>query len=144
MILKQGITWGNKHPKKLFLIDGSGAILSAFLLGIVLVEWERIFGIPRSVLYFLALLPCLFTVYDIYCYRTKSKNIGTLLKGIAWMNLAYCILSMGLAIYHFQKITYFGWSYLILEMGIVITLATLEWKVAGQLIRQIQVSATDQ
>ncbi len=130
LILKPGIKWGSKYPKKLFLIDGLGAILSAFLLGVVLVEFERFFGIPRLTLYFLALLPVLFALYDFYCYLSKIKRIAAFLRGIALMNTAYSILSITLAIYHFQKITYLGWSYILLEILIVITLATIEWKVA--------------
>ena len=61
------------HPKKLFLIDGLGAMLSAFLLGIVLVELETIFGIPTSVLYWLASFPIFFTLVDFYAF-TKGKN----------------------------------------------------------------------
>ena len=53
------------HPKKLFLIDGLGAILSAFLLGYVLVKLERVFGIPSKTLYFLATLPMFFVIYDL-------------------------------------------------------------------------------
>ena len=34
------------NPKKLFFIDGCGAILSAFLLGIVLVRFEKYIGMP--------------------------------------------------------------------------------------------------
>ncbi len=139
-MLKQGIKWGSEHPKMLFLIDGTGAILSAFLLGIVLVELESIFGIPRLTLYFLAVLPILFSVYDIFCYRVKSNNISPLLKAIAVMNIAYCILSIGLATYHFRKITFFGWSYLLIEVFIVITLATIELKAANHLILQKSVS----
>ena len=121
------------NPRKLFLIDGSGAILSAFLLGVVLVELERIFGIPRKALYFLALLPCLFAIYDFYCYQRKSRDVGAFLKGIAFMNITYCLLSTGLAIFHYQKVTYFGWIYIVLEIIIVTTLAIIELKTATKL-----------
>ena len=141
MILKQGIKWGSKHPKKLFMVDGIGAVLSAFLLGIVLVELESIFGIPLPTLYFLAVLPILLAVYDFFCYRIKSENISPFLKAIAIMNIAYSIISIGLAIYHFQKITYFGWSYLVIEVLIVITLATIELKVARNSILRKSASA---
>lgn len=56
MTIKKILEWGNANPKKLFQIDGLGAILSAILLGIILVRFERFFGIPVSTLYFLASL----------------------------------------------------------------------------------------
>jgi len=124
---------GNEQPNKLFLIDGFGAALSAFLLGVVMVELEGVFGIPGPTLYFLALFPCLFAIYDMYSYRSKRKNIGELLKGIAFMNIAYSILSLGLAMYHAEVITYFGWGYLLLEIMIVIALANIELKTARDL-----------
>ena len=44
MKFKDVITKAELNPKKLFLIDAYGAILSAFLFGVVLVKFEEIFG----------------------------------------------------------------------------------------------------
>jgi len=70
------------NPKKLFLFDGFGAILSALLLGVVLVELESIFGIPRKTLYFLAFLPCLFATYDFFCYFRMKQTFQSFLKAL--------------------------------------------------------------
>jgi hypothetical protein len=120
-------------PKRLFLLDGCGAILSAFLLGVVLVRLENIFGIPPSALYVLASLPCLFALYDFYCFFKIKHNLGFYLKAIAVVNVLYCCLSMGLAFYHFQKLTFFGWIYIVVEIVIVAALANLEISVANKL-----------
>jgi len=128
----------NSEPRKLFLIDGFGAIVSAFLLGVVLVKWEEIFGIPPSTLYFLAFLPCLFAIYDFYCYQKDSKNLGIFLKAIATMNLLYCCLSIGLAFYHHHTITLFGWVYILNEILIIITLVYFEFKAAKLLTSKIE------
>lgn len=119
---------GEKYLKKLFLIDGFGAILSAFLLGVILVKLERFFGIPKSTLYFLASLPLLFATFDFYCYFKIERNLDTLLKSIAIINLLYCFLSIGLAFYDYQKITNLGWAYIIIEVLIVTTIAIIELK----------------
>ena len=66
-------------PKVLFLVDGLGALLSAFLLGFVLVRLERVFGIPPDALYLLATVPCLFALYDFYCLRSIN-DAGRYLK----------------------------------------------------------------
>lgn len=121
------------NPKKLFLIDGYGAIVSAYLLGVVLVSLEHYFGIPPSTLYILASLPILFAVYDFYCYRKTSDKLGTYLQGIAIVNILYCCLSLGLAFYHLNTITIVGWIYILIEILVVITLAILEFKVAKQI-----------
>ncbi len=117
------------HPKKLFLIDGLGAMLSAFLLGIVLVELETIFGIPTSVLYWLASFPIFFTLVDFYAF-TKGKNTKMFLKIMAALNLFYGILSLIFVVLYFEKMTFWGSLYLILEMVIVTFLAFIELKVA--------------
>lgn len=136
MLFEHAINNINKNPRILFLIDGIGAILSAFLLGVVLVEFSNIFGIPQSTLYLLAGVPCFFAVYDFYCYQKVDKKISVFLKGIAIMNLMYCCLSIGLAFWHYQEITKFGWIYIILEVLIIITLVTLELSIAKGLIRK--------
>lgn len=118
------------NPKKLFIIDGLGAILSAFLLGVVLVGFESIFGIPKSTLYCLAFFPCLFAIYDFYCFFMDGNNISLQLKGIAILNLLYCCLSVGLIIYHHHRITKYGWAYLMIEIIIVLALAYYELKTA--------------
>jgi hypothetical protein len=120
-------------PKKFFLIDSFGAITSAFMLGYVLVKLENVFGIPKTTLYLLAFFPCVFVVYDICCYLRVKKNISFYLKSIAYMNIFYCCISIGLAFYHYEKITYWGWIYLIFEVLIVITISYIEIKTAHKL-----------
>lgn len=82
--------WGIQHPREMFLVDGLSALLSAFLLGIVLVTFEELFGVPKSTLYFLASLPCIFFVYDFYWYFNVNKTSSLFLKIIAIANLLYC------------------------------------------------------
>ncbi len=124
------INKARSSPKRLFLVDGLGAVLSAFLLGVVLVRLESFFGIPRTTLYFLAFLPCLFAVFDLYSYQNNGDNTSRFLRGIATANLLYCCLSIGLAFYHVNEITVFGWIYIIIEVVIIIILSVVEFKVA--------------
>jgi len=119
-------------PKNLFLIDGLGALLSAFLLGVVLVKLQPYIGMPIKELYFLAAIPCFFAVYDLICYFKVKENWRPYLKGIAIANLHYCVLSVGLLIYHFPKLTGLGVAYFIGEILIVIGLAWYEVKVVSK------------
>lgn len=116
--------------KQLFLIDGLGALLSAFLLGVVLVKFENVFGMPRNTLYILAFLPCLFAIYDLYCYLKIKKNHAPFLKGIAIANLSYCVISIGFAFHHYEQLTTLGWTYFILEIVVVVIIAIIELKAA--------------
>ena len=138
MIWKQATKWGEENSRRLFLIDGMGALLSAFLLGVVLVELEETFGIPPAMLYLLALFPCFFAVYDFYSYQQKNHALGMYLQRIAWLNLGYCLLSVGLAIVHAEAISHLGEAYLAIEILIVCTLAILELRVAKRLIARSQ------
>lgn len=124
------------NPRKLFLIDGIGAIISSIMLGIVLVKLKGVVGIPASTLYILALFPVLFALYDFYCYRFERKSLGTLLYVIGGINLLYCYLSAGFGFYHIETITWLGSSYLILEILIVSLLAFIEIDVAKRLSNQ--------
>jgi hypothetical protein len=130
MLINRIILWGKQNPKAFFRIDGIGAIISAVLLGLVLVEFEVLLGIPKNTLYFLALLPCLFALYDFYCYVRIDKKTKLFLKGIALMNVLYCFLSIGLAFYHRNSVTHWGWVYIIVESIIVVSLAIVEFKIA--------------
>ena len=123
------------NPTKLFIIDGLGAILSAFLLGYVLVKFENIFGIPSKTLYTLSAMPVIFALYDLYCIK-KKDDLGHFMKGIAIINLTYCCISILFAFYHLRTITIFGWSYLTIEILIIIILTIIEYKVAKRLIKK--------
>ena len=122
-----------KQPQKLFLIDGIGALTSAFLLGIVLVEFQPLFGLPVSTLYFLASFPVFFALFDYYAYHKESKFIPIGLKSIATLNIFYCIVSIGFALYHNVSISFLGWCYILVEVGIISILAFWEMKIAQDL-----------
>jgi hypothetical protein len=138
MVSTQAKEWLKKHPKKLFLIDGLGAMLSAFLLAMVLAPMEQLVGIPRTTLDRLALVPCLFVLYDLYCYYFTTNKPGAYLKGIAAFNTAYCCLSLILVINHFRLVTFFGWSYLLLEIAVIMMLASVEWKLGAAMNKKIE------
>lgn len=121
-----------ENPKQLFLLDGFGAILSAFLLGVVLVQLESTFGMPREVLYPLALAACGFAIYDFICYFRITKNWKPFLIGIAIINLIYCIISIGLMIQHYPQLTTLGVLYFCGEIVILFVLIGIELKVASK------------
>ena len=118
------------NPKKLLLIDGCGAILSVFLLGVVLVKFEKYVGIPPATLYLLAVFPTMFAIYDLFSYLQLDYKQPLLLKGIAFFNLIYCCLSIGVAFYHYETLTTLGWIYIFIETLIIMIFATWELNIA--------------
>lgn len=121
------------NPKTLFLFDGLGAALTAFMLGFVLVKLEAIFRIPTPTLYVLAVIPVLYVAYDLFCYLTTNHKRPQFLKGIAILNVLYCVLSIGFAIYHSSVISVWAWMYIVIEIVIILVLVSIEFKVARQL-----------
>jgi len=116
----------DKGFKKLFLIDGLGALVSAFVLAVILVKFEHYFGIPIKALYFLAGVAIIFAIYDGYCYFiAKQVTKGHLLL-IAYANLSYCLLSLGVGIYHRSSLSLLAWLFIAGELAIISTIAWIE------------------
>ena len=116
-------------PYKLFLIDSSGALLTAFL-SLFLTKFENIFGIPAKSLYYLSFLGGIFFIYSFTCFLGKVINWAFYLKIIAIANFFYCCLTISLIIYLYQQLTILGLIYFVLEVIIIIVLATIELKIA--------------
>ena len=111
-------------------MDSLGAMLTAFLLGVVLANLESTFGMPRKILYILALVACLFAVYSFSCYYLVSKNHNPYLMAIAIANLTYCGITLSLVIFCYDILTWLGVTYFLLEIIIVVSLAIIEIRVA--------------
>ncbi|WP_103070885.1 hypothetical protein [Aquimarina sediminis] len=124
------------NPKKIFIFDGLGALFTAFSLGIVLVNLERFFGIPKTTLHTLSILPLLYMVYDLFCYFQVNKHIGFWLRGIAILNLMYCLISIGFALNDSQYIKISGWIYITIEIIVIVAIAVYELKLANKLIKK--------
>ena len=133
-MLQNAIVKSAADPKNLFIVDGLGALLSSFLLGVALVKFQEYFGIPVPTLYFLAVLPLFFVLYDFYSYIKPATHSGRLLRILSYVNVSYCVLSLGLAFYHFKVVTLLGWVYILVEIAIVLFIAIIEFKVSKRLI----------
>ena len=122
---------GYANPKKLFLIDGIGAILSVILLLFLVGGLHSIFGIPTTYLHLLAIFAVLFAFFDFYIYFKTQEKHSIALKIIVLMNIFYCFISIGVVIFLFDKITIFGMLYLGAEILIIAILSSIELKVSS-------------
>jgi hypothetical protein len=116
------------NPKLIFLIDGFGAILSVFLLGVILVKLEILIGMPSQTLYLLASIAGFFSAYSFICAFRITKNWRIFLRIIASANLSYCVLTSSLLFYHRSELTTLGVIYFLLEIFIIAGLAIFEFK----------------
>jgi hypothetical protein len=121
-------------PKRLFLIDSLGGLLSALLLGVVLASFETAFGMPQNILYFLSVLASVYAIYSFLSYWRTKENWRPYMKGIATANLIYCGLTIGLVIYHHLALTKLGLIYFLLEVVVIISLVIIELKTISKLI----------
>lgn len=129
------IDYLSTHPRKLFLLDGIGAIVSAFFLGIVLVQINGKIGLPVSTLYILAAMAVFFAIYSLSCYFFVKKNEYKFLAFIAVVNLLYSCFTTFLLFYHAQQVLLLGWVYFILEIIVLFVIVSIEFKVVQSLKR---------
>jgi CHASE2 domain-containing sensor protein len=120
------------NPKKLFLIDSSGAMVTAFLSGVILVRFEEFFGMPRKVLLFMSLLAAVYAVYSMGCFLYAGLHWRPLLNTIAVANLVYCFITVAFIFLFFRDLTTLALTYFFLEMLIVGILVFIELKAASQ------------
>jgi hypothetical protein len=118
--------------RNIFLIDGLGAILSAFMLSVVLTYFESLFGMPHEVLKPLAVVACIFSMYSLTCHFNAFSNWQPLLKLIAISNTIFCLVSIGFVVYYFEKLTSIGICYFVLEVIVVGMLVFTEFRIALQ------------
>ena len=75
------------NPRKLLLIDGIGALVSALFLGVILVKWNPLIGMPIDVLYILAAIAGIFAVYSLSCHFFVKAHWAFYLRMIMIANL---------------------------------------------------------
>jgi hypothetical protein len=118
------------NSKNIFLIDGLGALLTAFLTGAILIFFVEYFGMPQNILVTLVAVACIFAVYSLTCHFLKPKNWRLFLVFIAILNLVYCAVLAGFAIHFAVRLTLLGISYFTAEVMVVLILVYVELCVA--------------
>lgn len=113
------------NEKNIFLLDGSGAMASAILSGIVLPYYAEWVGLPKWILQILGLVAFAFAVYSLACYFVIKKTKPAMLLVIISANLFYCALLVYL-LFSFFELTVFGKAFFITEVFIVLLLVLAE------------------
>jgi cobalamin biosynthesis protein CobD/CbiB len=119
------------NPRRLFLLDGLGAFLTGLLLLAIGANFEPVFGVPKRVVYPLAIIAFLFFMYSGSCFLAV-KRWRPYLTGIALANLSYCAASIAVLFYHRQHVTILGWGYFLTESAVVGSLVAIELAAVSQ------------
>lgn len=128
--LKKVITYLSAKPKLLLLIDALGAMLTAFLLIVVLRNFNECFGMPKTLLTYLAVVATCFCIYSSTCFMFLKENWAPYLRGIGIFNLLYCILTIVFLKIYYPQLTTLGATYFLLEIAIICGLVYIELNVA--------------
>lgn len=121
------------NPRRLFLFDAIGALVTAASLSLVLTNLYPYFGMQVSILHGLAALASGFGVYSLCCSIMLKSGFKPYLLLIALANSAYCCLTFALILYYYQSLTMLGIAYFILEIAVIITLVLIELNVRKRL-----------
>ncbi len=114
--------------KRLFCIDGVGALVTATMLALVLTTWEPVFGMPTRILIPLALIATGFAAYSLTCAFTE-RGPGFLLA-IAGANTLYCVVTLTLVYGFRHSLTGLGVAYFVGEVVVVMSLVGVEVRAA--------------
>jgi len=117
------------NEKSIFLFDGIGALVSIFLLGVVLPAVQPWIGMPLHILYILAILPCFYAVYSLSCFWLINHRNPIWLKAIMVANSLYCVLTFVLVMLYFNEMTIWGIVYFFLEAIVIIGIVLFERRV---------------
>ncbi|MCW7483067.1 hypothetical protein [Leptospira kanakyensis] len=126
--MKNQIQFLKNNPRYIFLIDGLGAILSGVLLSLVLPLFVGLLGMPINTLYILSILPFVYAIYSLLCYFLNPFQWKFYLRVIAAANFLYCVFTMFYLVLNLEQTTVICEIYFVLEMIVVVSLASFEWK----------------
>jgi hypothetical protein len=115
----------------IFLLDGSGAVLSALLL-VVAAYAVPFFGIPGNTIRLLLPAPVLFALYSFSCFLFRPANWRGWLTFIAVANLLYSCLTAAVVYLNFEILTTAGLVYLLTEIAVIVWLSITELRIANR------------
>ena len=113
--------------RKIFFIDAIGAIISILFL-LYLYSFEKLFGIPKSILIIFICVAIIFSIYSITVYFFNLLNWKFYLTIIAVLNIIFCLFIIYNIFKNLNTITLIGHIYLTAEIFIILILSTYELK----------------
>ncbi len=112
-------------PRQIFIIDASGALLSAIMLWIISLL-HSFFSVPETLFQQLIYIPLVFACYSFVCAYINPPTWKRWLLIIAASNIVYALYSLALAYKYSNELTTLGVIYFIVEALIIFTLVYLE------------------
>jgi hypothetical protein len=118
----------SQAPGNVFLLDGTGALLSAVLLVFLVAPFESFFGLSSKIAYYLSIPAFCFALYSLSCYFLHVRHWKPYMRLIAIANFVYCCVTFGLVVQQYRSLTVFGILYFLGELIIILSLIGIELK----------------
>lgn len=112
--------------KQTFLIDALGAAVSVLLLALFLPAFQVWHGMPLGALFICSVWAAVSLAYSAGCFAYADLNKPQWLRGIMWMNTAYCGLTLVLISRHLDALTPLGVLYFLGEIAVILGLVLWE------------------
>ena len=122
-----------EKPKTLFLIDSLGAVLTGFILFVIMRQLNEYIGMPKTVLTYLSFIAICFCIYSTACFLFLKERWTPFIRLIGIANLLYCALTVGLLIKYHSLLTIIGTICFLIEIVIICGLSYLELNVATEI-----------
>lgn len=124
------------HPRRLFLLDGAGALLTAAILYVSYRYFDNCFQLPEDVfalLFFAALYMAVFSCINV----ANPRNYAVFsLRFIGTANRLYALLTLSICLVYNKELAIIAFVYFGLEMLVLFLLSAVEYRVAGVLKSQ--------
>lgn len=114
------------NTRNIFLIDGSGALLTTVLLLGVVNTFESLFRISPNTVYVLASIALLLSAVSFSSYFLAGGKWKLMLKIIIACNILYCCVTLALIFKLSETITALGSVYFLIEVGVILALVIVE------------------
>lgn len=118
------------NPKRLFLIDSIGALITTILLSVVVKQFNEYIGMPATTLTYLSIVAGCFCVYSASCFFFLKHRWTPFIQGIGIANLLYCFFTIVLMIRNYPLLTVLGITYFVGEIAIILGLIYIEFQAA--------------
>lgn len=131
-MMKKLISYFTKKQKTLFLIDSTGALMTAFSLFVVVRQFNEYFGMPKNELTYLSVFAVCLCIYSAACFLFLKTDLRPFIRLIGIANLIYCTWTSVLLIKYYPVLTIIGIIYFLIEIVIICTLSYVELNVAAR------------
>lgn len=117
-------------PRKLFLLDAIGALITSLILYLIIRQHALLFGVLPSASLKLSIIALVLSAYSFGCHFIVKKNHSRFLNTLATANIPYLITTLVLLTQFYERITNLGVLYFAIEAVIIVMLAMVEFRVA--------------